>query len=74
MERKSKRNRPSWRDARRDPRGGSDKEERGPGLSAKHLFSVGPHMDVEGGHLIELMATSKFYIVFLNVKTQLLNH
>ena len=32
MERKSKRNRPSWRDARRDPRGGSDKEERGPGL------------------------------------------
>lgn len=35
-----------------------------PGLSAKHLFSVGPHMDVEGGHLMELMATGKFYMFF----------
>lgn len=31
MERKSERNRPSWRDAGRDPRGGGDREERGPG-------------------------------------------
>ena len=30
MERKSKRKRPGWRDARRDPRGGGDREERGP--------------------------------------------
>lgn len=44
-----------------------------PGLSAKHLFSVGPHMGVEGDYLMELVANGKFYIVFLNVKTQLLN-
>lgn len=31
MERKSKRKRPGWRDARRDPRGGGDRDERGPG-------------------------------------------
>lgn len=30
-------------------------------------------MGVEGEHLMELMATGKFYIVFLNGKTQLLN-
>ena len=45
-----------------------------PGLSAKHLYSVGLHMGVEGEHLMELMAIGKFYIVLLNGKTQLLNY
>lgn len=35
-----------------------------PGLSAKHLFSVGLHMGVEGDYLMELVAIGKFYIVF----------